>query len=509
MGFDQCPRCNLGAGAVHHVADSLTIIGPFLAVAPVVFGDLVALERDLFALLKTLQLGLLVNRQPELDHHHAGFGELLFEIVDFGVGAFPVGLAAKAFDPLDQHPAVPRAVEDGEFAACRYLPPETPQIRLRTLILSRRSNRHDGVLTRVQRRRDPANCPAFASSVIAFEHRHQCVAFHAFVTQVAGQARLLGDQFVLVVFFAQVQAQVEAVEQRTFIVMDRQRPYRQRAGLGFDLVERGLHAFQQQAADGQAAVIGVHTLDHMPGRVVTAGTAQDSLAEAHELVVGLGLLPVQRADAPAVQRVILEGLEAQLHLFFGQVKPEFEDQRAFIAEHLFQAFGAADGLIEHRILVLPMHATLKHLAVPVAEENPHAPFGRQLSPVAPDRRMGQLLIGLLIEGAYFYQARVHPLAEQFDRLALARAFYAVDQHDDLPFGLLVQVYLRLQQSFAQRRQSGLVGVIVNGMTDFSGFKHAQLLMSDGSMTPDEECDHRLPASVNPRSLDSTFICADG
>ncbi|RML50607.1 hypothetical protein APX70_02410, partial [Pseudomonas syringae pv. maculicola] len=55
----------------------------------------------------------------------------------------------------------------------------------------------------------------------------------------------------------------------------------------------------------------------------------------------------------------------------------------------------------------------------------------------------------------------------------------------------------------------LVGVIVNGMTDFSGFKHAQLLMSDGSMTPDEECDHRLPASVNPRSLDSTFICADG
>ncbi|RMU56214.1 hypothetical protein ALP29_201063 [Pseudomonas syringae pv. avii] len=73
----------------------------------------------------------------------------------------------------------------------------------------------------------------------------------------------------------------------------------------------------------------------------------------------------------------------------------------------------------------------------------------------------------------------------------------------------MQVYLRLQQRFAQRRQSGLVGVIVNGMTDFSGFKHAQLLMSDGSMTPDEECDHRLPASVNPRSLDSTFICADG
>ncbi|RMR95566.1 hypothetical protein ALP75_203867 [Pseudomonas syringae pv. actinidiae] len=104
--------------------------------------------------------------------------------------------------------------------------------------------------------------------------------------------------------------------------------------------------------------------------------------------------------------------------------------------------------------------------------------------------MGQFFVGLLIEGAYFYQARVHPFAEQFDRLALARAFYAVDQHDDLPAGLLVQVYLRLKQRFAQLRQSGLVGVIVNGMTDFSGFKHAQLLMNDGSVTPDRECDHR-------------------
>ncbi|RMN28854.1 hypothetical protein ALQ62_05520 [Pseudomonas coronafaciens pv. zizaniae] len=466
---------------MHHVTHCLAVIRPFLAVAPVVFGDLVALERDLFTLLKALQLGLLIDGQPELDDHHTRFRELFFKIVDFGVSALPVRVAAKTLDPLDQHAAIPRAVEDGEFAARRYLAPEPPQIRLRSLVLSRRSDRHDGVLTRVQCSGNPSDSAAFTCCVIAFEHGQQCMALHAFVAHVAGQPRLLGDQLFLIVVLAQLQAQVEAVEQRAFITVDRQRPYRERAGLGFDLVERSLHALQQQASHRQAAVIGVHAFDHVPRRVLAAGAAQHSLAEAHELAVGPGLLPVQRADAPAVQRVILEGLEAQLHLFFGQVKPELEDQRAFVTEHLFKAFGTADGLIEYRILVAAMHTILKHLAVPVAKENAHAPLGRQLSPVPPGRRVRQFFVGLLVEGAHLYQARVHPFVEQFDGLALASAFYAIDQHNDLPPGLLVKVYLRFQQRLAQLGQGRLVGFIVNGMTDFSRFKHAQLLMGGGSM----------------------------
>ncbi|KPW53612.1 hypothetical protein ALO80_101454 [Pseudomonas caricapapayae] len=52
------------------------------------------------------------------------------------------------------------------------------------------------------------------------------------------------------------------------------------------------------------------------------------------------------------------------------------------------------------------------------------------------------------------------------------------------------------------------------MTDFSGFKHAQLLIGDGSenarwTTFSEHSDHRLRASVNPRASDRTFILADG
>ncbi|RMM94035.1 hypothetical protein ALQ68_102614 [Pseudomonas savastanoi pv. glycinea] len=499
---------------MHHVAHCLAVIRPFLAVAPVVFGDLVTLERDLFALLKTFQLGLLIDGQPEFDHHNACVRELLFEVIDFGVSALPVGLAAKALDPLDQHPAVPRAVKNSEFAARRYLPPETPQIRLSTFILSRCSNRYDSVLTRVERRCNTTYRAALACRVVAFEHGHQCMAFHAFVAHVAGQARLLGDELLLVVVLAQVQAQVEAVQQSQLIVMDRQRANGERSGLGLDLVQRGLHAFQQQTADRQAAVVGVYAFDHMPGRIFAAGATQHPLTEAHELVVSLGLLPVQRADAPAVQRIILEGFEAQLHLLLGQVEPEFEDQRAFVTEHLFQALGTADGLIEHRVLETPVDPALQHLAIPVTKEDSHAPLGRQLSPVTPGGWMGQLFVGLLIEGAYLDQARVHPFAEQFDGLTLACALYAVDQHDDLPTGLLVQVYLRFQQGFAQLGQSSFVGLVVNGMTDFSGFKHAQLLIGDGSenarwTTLSEHSDHRLQASVNPRSSDRTFILAHG
>ena len=71
IGLDQRPRRNLGAGAVDHVAHGSAVVIPLVAVAPVVFGDLEALERNLLALLEALQLSGLVDRQPKLHQHHA------------------------------------------------------------------------------------------------------------------------------------------------------------------------------------------------------------------------------------------------------------------------------------------------------------------------------------------------------------------------------------------------------------------------------------------------------
>ena len=75
--------------------------------------------------------------------------ELLLEVVDLAVGAHPVGLGAEPLDPLDQHAAVPGAVEDGEPPVPREVAPEAPEVGLRALLLGRRRDR-DVVAARVE-----------------------------------------------------------------------------------------------------------------------------------------------------------------------------------------------------------------------------------------------------------------------------------------------------------------------------------------------------------------------
>ncbi|MNX95577.1 hypothetical protein D3C86_1278560 [compost metagenome] len=235
-----------------------------------------------------------------------------------------------------------------------------------------------------------------------------------------------------------------------------------------------LQARQQNPPHGQTAIMGIRPGDHMPGCIDATGTAQHPLAILHEPVIGFRLLPVQRADAPAVQRVVGQRLEPCLHLLLGKVKPELEDQRTFIAEHLFQALGGIDRLVQSRILELAMDPPLQHLAVPVAEENPHAPLGREHPPVPPGRWPRQFFVGLLIERADLDQARVHPLVEHLDRLTLAGTFDAIDQNDHREAALLLQFELRFEQRFAQGRDFGVVGFFVDGVIDFGGFKHGRL-----------------------------------
>lgn len=102
------------------------------------------------------------------------------------------------------------------------------------------------------------------------------------------------------------------------------------------------------------------------------------------------------------------------------------------------------------------------------------PLGRQLSPVAPGRRAGQFFVGLLVEGAHLDQARIHPFIEQLDGFALAGAFDAIDQHDHREASLLVQLELRFQQGLTQGRDFCVVSVLIDGVTNFGGFKHGRL-----------------------------------
>ncbi|MNP18643.1 hypothetical protein D3C76_1111340 [compost metagenome] len=175
-----------------------------------------------------------------------------------------------------------------------------------------------------------------------------------------------------------------------------------------------------------------------------------------------------------MQRVVLERFQPRLHLFLGQVEPELDDQRAFIAQHLLQALGAIDRLVQYGILEHPVDTALQHLAVPVAEHHPDTPLGWQLPPVTPGRGSGHFFVGLLVERAHFDQARVHPFIEQLDCLALASAFNAVDQYNHRKARLLLELELRFEQGLAQRRHFGFIGFFINRVADFGGFEHTCL-----------------------------------
>ena len=91
--------------------------------------------------LKRGSCSALLICSQNLHDDRAGVGQLLLELVDLVVGAHPVGRRAIAFDALDQHAAVPRAVEDRDAAARRDVAPEAPEVRMRALFVGRRGDR--------------------------------------------------------------------------------------------------------------------------------------------------------------------------------------------------------------------------------------------------------------------------------------------------------------------------------------------------------------------------------
>ena len=85
--------------------------------SPLLLADLPGGGRVFLDLLEPLLLLLLVDVQPELDDHRAGVGQLPLELLDVLVGLSPLALRGQTLHPLDQHAAVPGAVEDGEIAS--------------------------------------------------------------------------------------------------------------------------------------------------------------------------------------------------------------------------------------------------------------------------------------------------------------------------------------------------------------------------------------------------------
>ena len=194
----RAPRRERGRGAIDHVANRALVGVPFLAVAPVLLGDLEALEGDLFALPEAAELLLLADREPELGHHHAVAQERPLEIVYLGVGAHPIRLAGETFDAFHQYPPVPRAIVEGEPAMARQMAPEAPEVGLRALLLRRRRNRDVAVHTRVEGGGDAPDRAALAGRVVALEHADDRHRLEARVARSDVQAPLPLPELLLV-----------------------------------------------------------------------------------------------------------------------------------------------------------------------------------------------------------------------------------------------------------------------------------------------------------------------
>ncbi len=80
-------------------------------------------------------------------------------------------LGGEALHPLDQHAAVPGAVEDRDLPALRQAPPEAVEVVARLVLALRGADGIDDVAARIEFLGDALDGAAFAGRVPALETR--------------------------------------------------------------------------------------------------------------------------------------------------------------------------------------------------------------------------------------------------------------------------------------------------------------------------------------------------
>src|SRR5262245_44578929 len=112
----------------------------------------------------------------ELDDAYAVVGQLTLELVDLAIGPLPGVLAAKTLDALDQHAAIPGAVEDRPVARRRQAVPETPEVVAALLLGRRRPDAIDLDRFRLEPAHDTLDQAALAGGIPAVDADHDAAA---------------------------------------------------------------------------------------------------------------------------------------------------------------------------------------------------------------------------------------------------------------------------------------------------------------------------------------------
>ena len=112
-----------------------------------------------------------------------------------------------------------------------------------------------------------------------------------------------------------------------------------------------------------------------PGRHIRTGFTQGMLRPLAEFFVDLETFPVRILHPPACLRVLFQSLQTFLLCLFREVKPELDDQSAFIDEHLFKTVDFVNALGKFRCLALAYHPIDDGICVPGTEKDADFPLG--------------------------------------------------------------------------------------------------------------------------------------
>ena len=166
---DHVPGGQPAAGETQHVGDGLVVLRAFLAVAPVLGRQLPGLERIVPPALEAAELFLVGHVHPEFDHDHALFGQRVLEVVDLVIGPAPLHLGGQVLHALDQHAAVPAAIEDGHPTPARQGRPEAPEEVVPELVGRGCREGRNVHVARIERLDQALDGPALAGGVPPLE----------------------------------------------------------------------------------------------------------------------------------------------------------------------------------------------------------------------------------------------------------------------------------------------------------------------------------------------------
>src|SRR5208282_752887 len=127
--------------------------------------------------------------------------------------------------------------------------------------------------------------------------------------------------------------------------------------------------FQDDPPGGQFAVTPVGRLNQVPGALRGIGAADDALAGVDKPPIEFEILAIRRPDAMTGVRITLEMFEPPRLLLLAEMKPELDDQRAIVGQHIFKEGNAIQFAIQLAGFDLAVNPLDKRLRIPGTKKN--------------------------------------------------------------------------------------------------------------------------------------------